>query len=440
MDKPKNNQMLDIAQKAMEMAIKAGANDSLASTSKSRKVEISVRDGQVETVKEAVSKSISIRIWVDGKYGSHRSNDLRETELQKFITDAIALTRAVQPDPHRKMIDPALFANRSNVDLELYDAKVTELQRKDRLDICMKLNDTLKGSPQMISATSNVRDYSYESAMVSSNGFQGSEAGTSMWFGANVTLKDKGDKKPASGMWAGARHRENTPDPLWVAELAYERTKNMLGAIKGPTQKSMMIIDPSAASSLIWRLLSSANGRSISQGRSFWQKHLGKKAVSDKLTIVDNPLLQRGFSSQHYDGEGISTKQMNIIEQGVLNNLYIDTYYGSKLSMKPTTANMSNLIVTPGNRDLQGIIADCPNGIYVTNWLGGNSDGTTGDYSFGVRGNIIKDGKLGAPVSEMNVTGNFLDLFSNLIEVGNDPWQYSSILAPTLVFDGVDFS
>ena len=241
-------------------------------------------------------------------------------------------------------------------------------------------------------------------------------------------------------MWAGARYQQDIPDPTWIAKTAYKRTHNMLGAKKGPTKKSVMIIDPSAAGQIVYRLLGTANGASLSQGRSFWKNHLGKKAVTEKLTIIDNPLIPKGFSSHHYDGEGISTKKMKIIEHGVLQNVYMDTYYGSKLGMKTTTGGMSNVVVSPGKRNIEEIIADCPDGIYVTNWLGGNSDGATGDYSFGVRGNIIRDGKLEDPVSEMNVTGNLIDLFSKLIEVGNDPWKFSSILAPTLVFDGVDFS
>ena len=167
---------------------------------------------------------------------------------------------------------------------------------------------------------------------------------------------------------------------------------------------------------------------------------MGTLAVTDKLTILDNPLMPKGFGSKHYDAEGISARTIPIIEHGVLRNVYMDTYYGSKLGMETTTGSMSNLIVSTGTRNVAEIIADCPDGIYVTNWLGGNSDSATGDYSFGVRGNIIRDGKLGPSVSEMNVTGNLLALFAQLIELGNDPWKYSAILAPTLVFDGVDFS
>jgi PmbA protein len=40
----------------------------------------------------------------------------------------------------------------------------------------------------------------------------------------------------------------------------------------------------------------------------------------------------------------------------------------------------------------------------------------------------------------MNVTGNIVELFASLVEVGSDPWLYSSTRCPTLVFEGVQFS
>ena len=53
---------------------------------------------------------------------------------------------------------------------------------------------------------------------------------------------------------------------------------------------------------------------------------------------------------------------------------------------------------------------------------------------------MIENGKIGRPVGEMNVTGNLRDLFARLEAVGNDPYPYSSTLAPSLVFTDVDFS
>ena len=99
------------------------------------------------------------------------------------------------------------------------------------------------------------------------------------------------------------------------------------------------------------------------------------------MTIVDDPLLVRGLGSRHYDNEGISAKPLVLVQNGEVKDIYVDTYYGRKLNMAPTTGTSSNRIIKPGTRSLEELIAAVGKGIYVTSWLGGNSDGTTGEFS-----------------------------------------------------------
>lgn len=256
---------------------------------------------------------------------------------------------------------------------------------------------------------------------------------------SSVTLDD-GDKGPEDWMGAWGHHLGDLPEAPGIADRALELARARLGMRKGPTRRTTMVVDNRASGSLISRLLGPANGGSVQQERSFWRGKLGKKMVSPKLTVVDNPLLPRGLGSRPFDGEGMAAAALPIVEAGVFRNLYIDTYYGNKLGMKPTTGASSNRVVAPGKRGRDALVKSARDGIYVTSWLGGNMDSTTGDFSFGVRGHLIEGGELGAPVGEMNVTGNIVALFLNLREVGNDPWIYSSTLAPTLVFNDVQFS
>jgi PmbA protein len=203
-----------------------------------------------------------------------------------------------------------------------------------------------------------------------------------------------------------------------------------------------MVVDSRAAASLIGRLMRPADARSVQQGRSFWAPLVGEQAFSDKLTVIDDPLIKRGMASRHYDSEGISARALPIIDKGVVRNIYVDTYYGRKGDMVATTGSPSNRRVAPGELSLEQLLAEVGAGVYVTSWLGGNADATTGDFSLGLRGHIVENGKIGRPVGEMNVTGNLRDLFSRLALVGNDPYPYSfsATLSPTLVFTDVDFS
>jgi PmbA protein len=128
---------------------------------------------------------------------------------------------------------------------------------------------------------------------------------------------------------------------------------------------------------------------------------------------------------------------MPIIEKGVLKNYYIDSYYARKLGMEATTGGGSNGGFELGDKDQAGWLREVGRGILITSFLGGNSNSSTGDFSTGVQGFLFENGAIVGPVGELNVAGNHLEFWHNLIGVGNDPYRFSSLLTPTLVFDGV---
>lgn len=141
-----------------------------------------------------------------------------------------------------------------------------------------------------------------------------------------------------------------------------------------------------------------------------------------------------------FDNEGVATEPRTVFDKGVLKTYFIDTYNGKKMDIAPTISAPSRLILTPGDKDLNGLVADIKQGILVTGFNGGNSNSSTGDFSYGIEGFLIEDGKLTQPVNEMNVTGNMVTLWNSLVAVGNDPQPNRSWQIPSLVFEGVDFS
>ncbi len=428
------------ALKAVELAKAAGADEVAASIRQSRDVTFEYRDGALEKVKDTTSQGLGIQVFAAGRYSSHQTTDLNTERLKSFVAEAVAITKALEPDDFRKITPEELFQNRPDIDLDLVDPAVAEITRDQRLAWCEELDTVARDNEKVISATAGVYDGSSLSASVSSNGFSGTQQSTYCWYGSSITMMDKGDKRAEDGFYVGNPHVASLPEATIVASTALNRVLSRLNSEKGPTAKTTMVVDSRVAGSLIGRLLSPANARSVQQGQSYWGGLVGEKAFSDTLTIVDDPLIKRGFSSRHYDNEGISARAIPIVEAGVIKNLYVDTYYGRKAGLRPTTGSPSNRRLGTGEQSLAGLLVDVGDGVYVTSWLGGNADRTTGDFSLGIRGHMIENGQIGRPVGEMNVTGNLRDLFSRLEMVGNDIYPYSSTLSPSLVFADVDFS
>lgn len=425
---------------AVALAQASGAQEVFAHAREGREIDFQYRDGALEKVQESTSRSLSLQLYVDGRYSSHSTTDLRPDRLAGFVDEAIALTRMLEEDPHRQLPDPELYRGIARLHLDLVDPTLDALSEDDRIAWCKAMDDQLHSDERVISSTSGVNQHASASAGVSSNGFTGYQEATSIWMGTEVTLDDPAGGRPEAWCWVGGRHQEALWEVDRIAADALKQAADRLGSTKGPTKKTTMVVDPRSGRRLIGALLRGASARNIQQGRSFWADKKGQQLFSDKLTIVDDPLIVRGLASRHYDGEGIAARKLPLVTEGVVEEVYVDTYYGRKAGMTPTTGSSSNRVVQNGSGTLEQILADVGEGIYVTSWLGGNSDDTSGDFSFGLRGHLLEGGIVGAPIGEMNITGNLVELFASLALVGEDPWPFSTTLCPTLVFEGVQFS
>jgi PmbA protein len=435
-----SQQLLDLAGDAIRRAKAAGAQDVVASAFRSRDVGITFRDGSVETVKDATSRGLSLRLYVDGRYSAHDSSDLRPGALQAFVEEAVALTRSLEPDPDRVMVDPVLHPQGSLPDLELDDRAIDDLTRDQRVAWLQEMDAAAHGDPRVLSATCDVADGHELYAYVTSTGFSGSYVTSMASNVAVVTVQDADDKKPEDYAWSAARHVGELPPGATIASEALRRALDRVGAVKGPTRKTTMVVEPRAAVSLVARLLGPMSARAVQQHTSMYAGKVGERLFSELLTLTDDPLLPRALGSRPFDGEGLASHRRTMIDRGVLSQLYVDTYYGRKAGLAPNGGAPSNLRLEGGQRDADAWMREVGDGILVTSWLGGNADGTTGDFSMGCRGFLIEGGQRGPAVQEMNVTGNLLDLFRSLRGVGADGFAYASLQAPTLVFSDVSFS
>jgi PmbA protein len=133
---------------------------------------------------------------------------------------------------------------------------------------------------------------------------------------------------------------------------------------------------------------------------------------------------------------------MPIIENGVVKTYFLNTYISGKMEMEPTIEDATRVKVMPlgSCKTQQDVLNQVKDGILVTGFNGGNSNPATGNFSYGIEGFVIKDGKRVHPVREMLITGDFLTLWSHLIAAAQDARPCLSKLVPTLAFTDVDFS
>jgi len=434
-----NKEMYDLAAWSMKTAISAGADQCRVGIHRNRFIEISYRERKPENIKEASERNLNIELFVNHRYSSQSTSDLRKDALKSFISNAVATTKLLAEDQYRSLPDPKYYQGRPNVDLQIVDPKHKQLSPDQRHTIVKAIEQAAltSGGEKVISVTASEQDYHMESVELRSNGFEGYRESTVYWAGAEVTAQDEGDRRPSGYHFVAAVNRDNLPSENQVGDIAAKRTLDLLGAKKIKTQTLPVIVENRNVPKLLGGLLAAMHGRNIQQKQSFLADKKGQKIASEHLTLIDDPLVVGGLGSKLFDGDGFAAKKRIIIDSGLLKEFYIDWYYSRKLGCEPTTAGTSNLIIPPGKRPVKEIMKDLGRGIFITGFLGGNSNSTTGDASVGINGKLFDKGEPVQSVAEMNIAGNHLEFWHKLSEVANDPWMYSSQRTPSLVFTDV---
>jgi PmbA protein len=433
-----------MAQAAVDLAKKHGADEVSCGVSRSRGVDVEWRDGALERVTESTQRSLTAALYVDGRYSTSSTNDLRPDALDGFLAEAVAMTRLLEPDPHRALPDPERYEGRVDLDLDLEDTGYAghsgESRRRQAEAIETALREAVGDEAEIVSISSGVSDGTGESARIRSNGFSGERSGTRFTWYVQMTLKDKDGRRPMGWSYTSRRHADDLQDVASIVAEAKARSLSQLGAGKLKTGRYTIVVENRAAPKLLGAFLAPLGGAALQQKRSLWEGRLGEQIASPLLTLTDNPHIVRGHGSALWDSDGFATIQRPILTAGVLDTYFIDQYYARKMGVEPTCGGTHNLEWALGDKALDGLVQDVGDGVLIERFLGGNSNETTGELSFGCAGRVIRNGQLAEPVAEVNLAGNFADIFKGLAAVGNDPDPNSASACPTLVFEDVQLS
>lgn len=435
-----SNENKKLAQWAMDYALKNGCQAAKVSLYSGSNTSFELRDAQMDKLQQASESRMSLFLYVDGRYGTYSTNRLDKKELESFIRNGVESTRYLSEDEARVLPDASRYYKGGKPDLQLLDPQFSAVNPDNKVALAQAIAEEALGKdPRIISVESSYGDGDGFSYQITSNGFEGETQQSWYSLSASVAVKGEGEARPSSYWYESSLYLDKLVKE-GVGQKALERTLQKIGQKKTKSGRYTMVVDPMNSGQLLRPMLSAIFGSALQQKNSFLLDKLGQKVGSDKFTLLDEPHLIGASGARYFDSEGVATERRSVFDKGVLKTYYIDTYNAKKMDVDPTVANPSILVMQLGNKDLNGLISDVAHGILVTGFNGGNSNSSTGDFSYGIEGFLIEKGKLTLPLSEMNVTGNMITLWNSLAETGNDPRLNSSWRIPSLVFEGVDFS
>jgi PmbA protein len=434
-----NKDILELCQWVMKKTLENGASDCKVSVDKRRFVDLNYRDRKPETIKEATTQSLWLNIYKNGKYSAQGTPDLRKTTLEKFIEKGCENTDFIEKDPFRTLPEKKYIEGQLQKDLNLFDSSISQVSTDQRHQIAREIEAACieKGGDKVISVEAGVNFTERERVIVASNGFENGFKITNCSAGASMSAQGEGDRKPSDYYWISTRHMNDMPDTAFIGKSAAERTLQLIGAKKLPSETLPIVIENRTVGRLLWGFISGLMGYNIQQEQSFLADKLNQKVASNKLTIVDNPFIEKGHSSKLFDNDGFPVQKRNVITEGVINTFFYDWYYSQKMGVEPTTGGTTNLEFGQGSKSLVELMKTANRGILVTGFIGGNSNSTTGDFSIGIIGHLFENGIPVQPIAEMNIADNHLNFWNKLVETGNDPWQYGSWRMPSMLFENV---
>jgi PmbA protein len=430
----------NIAEQVIKEARKKGADQAEVYLVNSRQLSLEVRNGDVESVQEASSYGLGLRLIKDKKLGFAYVNDFRPESLEEVIRRALEFARAVSADENNVLPDdPGMTEVKG-----LYDPGLAQVPLEKKIGLLQEVESLalqVKGISK--SAGASYSESEGEIILVNSLGLRKSYKASGCGYGVGV-IAEKGEQKSSGYESCNRRFFSDLKPAAEVAREAARKALEMLDPRPVKTQRAAVIFDPDVAYAILGGIIQAVNGQSVLQGASFLGKKLGQKIASELITIIDDGTLEKGLASAPFDGEGVPTQKRVIVENGVLKGFLYNTYAARRAGVKSTGNAVRNgfdslpgigphnFYLMSGSHKPEDIIAATDRGVLVKEVTGYGINPVNGHFSGGASGLWVENGKITFPVKGITIAGTAEEILNGIDLLGNDLDLNRSTTAPTL--------
>ena len=417
----------------LDAAKKLGAESTTVIANENTSVNVAARLGKLENVERNESSSIGLEIIDKKRKVSLSSTNLNKESLEELAKNAMNMVKSIPIDEYCGLADKNMLYY-GNLDLDLVDNYIPE--NNDLLKNSIEAEDSalnIKGITNSEGASSSYSKNKFY--LATSDGFFNTNDKTNYSTGISV-IAGKGTKMERDYEYQSKVHFSDLDTPKTIGEKAAERAISRLNPKKIKSNSVPVIFDPRVSGSLLSLFIGGISGQAITRGTSFLKDKMNKDIFKNTINIIDNPHIKRGARSLPFDGEGVATKKLKLVENGKLKSWLLNSQYARQLNLKSTGhySGASNLYMSPGKKTNLELIKSIDQGFYITEMLGMSFSQVTGDYSRGASGYWIEKGERAYPVSEVTIAGNILDMY-NMLTPASDLKMITGIDAPTLMID-----
>lgn len=431
----------DTLQNLLQQSLTWGATHADIVISESVSTEYDHRAGAPEKIESARDGAATIRVFVGKSSAETSTNNLSLASLEAALKRAIEIAKLVPENPYAGPAPQSLLAT----DIPDYEQTEPTLIDTDRL------KDMAARAEQAALAVEGITNSDGASAstgatittLAMSNGFYAQKSSSSVGFHM-VAVAEKEEEKVRESEDSYKIRLADLENPEDIGRKAGEKTVARLGSeiLQGGTFP--VLFSNEVSSSLIGAFYAAVSGDMVAQKRSFLIDDMGQKIFADNIKIIDDPTQKGRSASRPFDREGMKPEKIVLIENGKLQTWVVNLEQARKMGIdidagatdENTTvrgsAARTNLYMEAGTQSFEDMVKNIPDGLYVTGLMSVSQSLINGDYSAGIEGFWIKDGKITAPVAEMTIAGNLRDMFATAIPA-NDLDFKRSTSAPSLL-------
>ena len=400
----------------------------------SKTIELDSLKEELNFAKEEIDLGVGIRVLKDKKQGFAFTSNLDNlTQTAQKAIDNAKLT---------KIDDNYAFAEVEKVSevKDVYDNKFNDLSLDEAVEFLKTTIETASDSGCEVTG-SGFSASEGRSLIVNSNGVSIEDEGTGFGLGLSVTIQKDGEIATA---YNSQSSRFFDIDGEKLANEVCDLAKSSLNTKPIETNDYDVVLDYYAAVGLLQTYISAFNGENVLRGRSILKDKLGSEIANPTLSIIDNPLLDKGMYTSKCDGEGSVSRKTSLIKDGVLNSFIYDIYNANKVGEKTTSNGLrgsyfTTPMIAPTNLEFEfgemRDLSEIKNGVLTTSVLGAHTaNPISGDFSVEASNAFkIENGELTDPINKAMISGNIFEIMKNVEGLNSEIKQYGSFIIPKLL-------
>ncbi len=400
----------------------------------SKLIQLDSLKDELNFAKEEIELGVGIRVLKDNKQGfafTSNIDKLTETGLQ-----AIDNTKLTKVDEAYSFAEVEKVTEVKKV----YDNKFHELSLEESVEFLKDTIATATDSSCEVTG-SGFSASAGRSLIINSNGVSIEDEGTGFGLGLSVTIQKDGEIATA---YNSQSSRFFDLDGEKLANDVCDLAKSSLNTKPVETGDYDVVLDYYAAVGLLQTFIGAFNGENVLRGRSLLKDKMNSEIANPTLSIIDNPLLEKGMFTAKCDGEGSVSRQTDLIKDGVLNSFIYDLYNANKAGVETTSNGIrGSYLTTPmisttnlefKFREMKDL-SEIDEGVLTTSVLGAHTaNPISGDFSVEASNAFkIENGELSDPINKAMISGNIFEIMKSVEGLNTEVKQYGSFIIPKLL-------